>query len=290
MLAIVTPDEMRAIDAAAVEPVEVLIERAGAAVARTAFRMLGGGYGRTVNVVVGKGNNGADGRAAGARLAARGVQVRYFDATEVPDVLPPSDLVIDAAYGTGFRGEWRAPDPNGAPVLAVDIPSGVDGLTGAAGPGVLPADRTVTFAALKPGHLFPPGSVLAGELELVDIGLDTSEAATHLVQASDVAAWVPFRGVEAHKWRSAVWVVAGSAAMLGAARLAASAALRTGAGMVRLSSPGVANDPQAPTEVVGRPLPGAGWASEVVDNIDRFHALVIGPGSGPRRRDDAVGA
>ena len=103
-------------------------------------------------------------------------------------VLPPSDLVIDAAYGTGFRGEWFSPDPNGAPVLAVDIPSGVDGATGTAGPDVLAADRTVTFAALKPGLVFAPGSVLAGRLEIADIGLDVGRARTFLVQGSDVAA------------------------------------------------------------------------------------------------------
>lgn len=281
---IVTPDEMRAIDASAPEPVEELIERAGAAVARAALRMMGGGYGRTVNVIAGPGNNGADGRAAARRLRERGVRVRLFDAAGCA-ALPPSDLVIDAAYGTGFRGAWHAPDPVGAPVLAVDIPSGVDGLTGVAGPGVLPADRTVTFAALKPGLLFPPGSVLAGELELVDIGLDTSGAGAHLVQHADVADWVPIRTADAHKWRSAVWVVAGTAGMLGAAHLAASAAQRAGAGMVRLSSPGVSFDPLAPTEVVGRAVSGTGWAGEVLADVDRFHTVVIGPGLG---RGDAT--
>ena len=78
MIPIVTPAEMGAIDAAAPEPVEVLIERAGSAVARLAREMLGGTYGRTVNVIVGKGNNGNDGRVAGERLQQRGVKVRYF--------------------------------------------------------------------------------------------------------------------------------------------------------------------------------------------------------------------
>lgn len=280
MLPIVTPEEMRSIDAAAPEPVEELIERAGAAVARAALRMLGGGYGRTVNIVAGPGNNGADGHAAARRLQERGVRVRVFPVTECPARLPASDLVIDAAFGTGFRSEWYAPDPAGAPVLAVDIPSGVDGLTGAAGRGVLPADRTITFAALKPGLLFPPGSVLAGELELADVGLDVSSARAHLVQLADVATWVPVRAADAHKWRAAVWVVAGSTGMLGAAHLAAAAAQRAGAGMVRLSSPGVAYDPLAPTEVVGRPVAANGWATDVLGDTDRFHAMVIGPGLG----------
>jgi len=162
VIPIVTPEEMRAIDAAAPEPVEVLIDRAGAAVARLAREMMGGTYGRTVNVIAGKGNNGNDGRAAAARLRERGVRVRMFDAADCPPRLPDADLVIDAAYGTGFRGEWRAPRVGRAPVLAVDIPSGVDGLTGEACPGVLAADRTVTFAALKPGLLLGAGLALGG--------------------------------------------------------------------------------------------------------------------------------
>src|SRR5438128_2542009 len=119
---VVTPAEMKAIDDAAEEPVEALIERAGAAVARAAVDMLGGTYGRRVVVVAGKGNNGADGRAAAARLRRRGVRVEVIDATSAPERLPRADLVVDAAYGTGFRGSYEAPEPAGAPVLAVDIP------------------------------------------------------------------------------------------------------------------------------------------------------------------------
>jgi ADP-dependent NAD(P)H-hydrate dehydratase / NAD(P)H-hydrate epimerase len=285
MVPIVTPEEMREIDAAAPEPTEELIERAGAHVARVALRMLGGGYGRRIVVVAGTGNNGADGVAAAVRLRRRGAAVRVIAAAEVEPVLPRSDLVIDAAFGTGFRGEWTTPDPNGAPVLAVDIPSGVDGLTGEAGPGVRAADRTVTFAALKLGLVLAPGSVLAGHLELADIGLDVSGATTFLVQSADVARWVPRRLADAHKWRAGVWVVAGSRGMPGAARLASAAAQRAGAGMVRLSSPGLGHDPLAPTEAVGQVLPASGWASEVLEGLDRFHCLVIGPGLG---RDDAT--
>src|SRR5258706_6041596 len=169
MLPIVTPEEMAAIDAAALVSSDVLIERAGAAVAWAALRLLGGGYGRTVNVIWRKGNNGADGRVAARHLAAKGVRVRVI---EVPcaNVLPPCDLVVDAAYGTGFHGTWSPPDVGDTPVLAVDLPSGVDGLTGDISGEVLAAAHTVTFAALKPGLLMPPGSVLAGELELADIG------------------------------------------------------------------------------------------------------------------------
>src|SRR4051812_941006 len=148
MDAVVTPEEMGAIDAAAPEPVDVLIGRAGAAVAREALRMLGGAYGKRVVVVAGKGNNGADGRDAASRLEARGVRCTVIDAAAAPARLPAADLVIDAAYGTGFRGEYEPPALASAdtPVLAVDIPSGVSGLTGEAGGRPWRAQRTVTFA------------------------------------------------------------------------------------------------------------------------------------------------
>jgi NAD(P)H-hydrate epimerase len=286
MLPIVTPDEMRAIDAAATDPVEVLIERAGAAVARAAVRMLGGTYGRTVDVIVGPGNNGADGRVAARLLAARGVRVRVYEAADCPDVIEGSNLVIDAAFGTGGRPGWVAPEVGETPVLAVDIPSGVDGLTGAAGPGVLPADRTITFAAWKPGLLFGQGRDLAGEVQVADVGLAVERAGAHLLERSDVAASWPRRSASAHKWRAAVRVIAGSATMPGAAALVAGGALRSGAGMVHVSSPGAEGPGQLPVEVVQRPLPSTGWADEALRSVDRFHAVVLGPGLG--RNDDTA--
>jgi ADP-dependent NAD(P)H-hydrate dehydratase / NAD(P)H-hydrate epimerase len=285
MLPVLTPAEMGAVDAAAPEPVEVLIGRAGAATAQQAIDLLGGTYGRRVVVVAGKGNNGNDGRDAAARLRRRGVRVMEIPAAEAPDRLPPADLVIDAAYGTGFRGDYAAPDPGGTPVLAVDIPSGVDGLTGEAadaGPpaGAVRADRTVTFAALKSGLLFHPGRALAGEVVLADIGLDVSGARIGVVDAADVAGWLPARPPDAHKWRSAVVLAAGSAGMAGAAHLAARAAQRAGAGMVRVASPGIEHDPGLPTEAVGVAVPPAGWDVAVLEQVDRAKALVVGPGLG----------
>jgi ADP-dependent NAD(P)H-hydrate dehydratase / NAD(P)H-hydrate epimerase len=286
VIPIVTPAEMRAIDAAAAEPTEVLIDRAGRATSRAALDMLGGTYGRVVNVIAGSGNNGADGRTAAMYLQRRGVKVRVIDAGTRPATMPACDLVIDAAFGTGFRGEWDAPEVGDAAVLAVDIPSGVDALTGHAGPGVLPADRTVTFQALKPGLVFGAGSRLAGDVEVVDIGLDVSSATQHLVERSDVASWWPVRAVDGHKWRGAVRVVAGSAGMFGAAHLCSAAAARAGAGLVTLSSPGLDGvDPSVRSEVIQRRLPASGFAGEVLDDIGRFGALVVGPGLG---RDERV--
>ena len=285
MLPIVTPEEMAAIDAAAPEGTEVLIERAGAAVAWAALRMLGGAYGRTVNVICGKGNNGADGLVAAKHLAAKGVRVRVFD-VPCPAVLPPSDLVIDAAYGTGFHGAWSPPDVGATPVLAVDLPSGVDALTGDIGGEVLAAAHTVTFGALKPGLLMPPGSVLSGELELADIGLDVGWARANLVLAADVAAWWPERDEYAHKWQSAVRIIAGSSTMTGAPRLVSHAAMRAGAGMVHLSIPGMTLG-DGPIEIVQRPLPSTNWADAALGSLERFHSIVVGPGLG---RSDDTGA
>ena len=155
MLPVVTPEEMRQIDNAAHESEEVLIERAGYAIAAEALRMMGGGYGRRVTIIAGKGNNGNDGRAAARYLRRRGIRCNI----QAPDspTLPKSNLVIDAAFGTGFRDSWRPPSQPQCRVLAVDIPSGIDGLTGH-DTGSLQADTTVTFGALKPGLLLQPGA------------------------------------------------------------------------------------------------------------------------------------
>ncbi len=283
MLPIVTPEEMRVIDAWAPEPEEELIERAGAAVARVAGRMLGGTYGRTVVVIAGKGNNGADGRVAARLLSARGVRVRVVDA-EAPGRIGRADLVIDAAYGTGFHGSWQPPDVGDAAVLAVDVPSGVDALTGQVEGQVLAATRTVTFAALKPGLLVSPGSDLAGEVEVADIGLDVSSAHAHLVEAADVRRWWPSRPTVSHKWQQAVRVIAGSPTMTGAAILAAHAAMRAGAGMVTLSVPGQLAE-RAPLEVVQRGIPRIDWSQAALDSMERFKSVVVGPGLG---RDDGT--
>jgi NAD(P)H-hydrate epimerase len=280
LVPIVTPEEMNAIDRAAPEPVEELINRAGGAVARAAIELLGGAYGRRVVVLVGKGNNGNDGRNAAARLKAQGVHVTVCEVEDAPDVLPDCDLVIDAAFGTGFRGEWDAPiPPAGCLVLAVDIPSGINGLNGSSAGAVLEADATITFAALKPGNVFGDGLAYSGELTVADIGLDTRAARAHLVGAAVVASWIPDPASDAHKWQRAVWVVAGSPGMGGAAALCSGAAARTGAGYVRVSTPGGAAT-DLPIEIVRTDLPPETWAGEVIADLARFDALVIGNGLG----------
>jgi ADP-dependent NAD(P)H-hydrate dehydratase / NAD(P)H-hydrate epimerase len=289
--AIVTPEQMRRVDAAAIAAgvsLDTLVERAGAAVARAAVSALGGTYGRTVNVIVGRGNNGADGRVAATRLAEQGVRVRLFDAAGCPPSLPRADLVIDAAYGTGLSRPWIAPDVGGAAVLAVDIPSGVDGLTGALLGQPLRADLTVTFAALKPGLLLGPGRSHCGEIRVVDIGVPPTasgdEPSAWLVEQRDVAGWIPRRSPDAHKWHGALRVIAGSPAMTGAAHLLVAAALRCGVGMVHVTRPGIHDARGLPVEAVAVAVPvGADdgcWADQAAEGLGRFHAVTVGPGLG----------
>ncbi len=299
MTPVVTPAEMAEVDANAPEPIDVLIERAGAAVAREALDLLGGAYGRRVVVLAGKGNNGADGVAAARRLERRGIRVTVVDAAAPPPHLPPADLVIDAGYGTGFRGEFLAPaltpvsGQEPPPVLAVDIPSGVSGVDGSVSGRPWVATRTITFAALKPGLLFEPGASYCGEVRVADIGLDVEEVGRgseprriRLAGASDLTRLRRElrRPIDSHKWQRACWVIAGSAPMPGAAYLAAAAAMRAGSGYVRVSSPGLALGESAlPIEAVAYPLHGDNWAGLISDPVaqaSRFSAAVIGPGLG----------
>ncbi|MEO6653216.1 MAG: NAD(P)H-hydrate dehydratase [Ilumatobacteraceae bacterium] len=278
MRPVLTPAEKRRADETAGVPVDVLINRAGAAVARVALKRLGGGYGRTVNVIAGPGANGADGRVAADRLRERGVAVQVFEALDLPDVLPLAELVIDAAFGTGFRDEWRPPAIGNTPVLAVDVPSGVDAATGDAPDWALSADATVTFGALSPGHVLGRGSALVGDVTVADIGLPPGQPTMFVVDGDDVARWLPKRARDAHKWAAAVRVIAGGPGMTGAGHLCSAAALRAGSGMVAVSSPGV--DADAPIEAIDRRISPFDWADTVLADLHRYHALVVGPGLG----------
>lgn len=279
MLPIVTPEEMAAIDEAAPESVAVLIDRAARQVARQAIKLLGGTYGRRVTVLAGPGNNGADGRMAARYLARSGMGVRVVDAVAAPALLEPVDLVIDAAFGTGLSRAYQPPSlAESQRVLAVDIPSGVDGLSGERLGVPLQAERTVTFAALKPGHVLEPGRSLAGEVHLADIGLDVGQVSRHVIEDGDLAALVPQSSAADHKWRSGLGIVGGAVGMNGAAALAACAAQRAGAGMVQLAMPGALGN-EAPTEAVVLPLPTLGWAKQALAGLsDRIAALLVGPG------------
>jgi len=284
MIPVVTAPEMAAVDAAAEDPVEVLVGRAGRAVAAVALDLLGGAYGRRAVVVAGKGNNGSDGRAAAHVLTARGVRVTVLDAVSAASALPPSDLVIDAAYGTGFRGSYTPPDAGGAPVLAVDIPSGLNASTGLApdGGGVLRATATVTFQAYKPGLLLGAGPDVCGHVIVADIGLGPAvdTIASAWLMTDDEVRWLPARPREGHKWQAAVMVVAGSPGMMGAPSLVSRGAMRAGSGYVRLGVPGAALASLPTAEAVGVELPASRWEGPAAEAAQRCRALVIGPGLG----------
>jgi NAD(P)H-hydrate epimerase len=289
---------------AAGTPEAVLVERAGGAVARHALDMLGGTYGRRVVIVCGKGNNGADGRVAARVLRARGVGVdelsleHGFDRSDLRRAVGRADLAIDAMFGTGFRGRLDDVATSvadefataNARVLAVDIPSGVDGATGAIAGAAVRANETVCFAAYKPGLLFEPGRAHAGRVRVVDIGIDVSAVAGQprltVYGAGDLS--LPNPGAESHKWSSGCLVVGGSGGMVGAPMLASQGALRCGAGMVVCAVPGVAAAATVSgQELVARALPATPMgalaeesADVVLQEVDRYRALVVGPGVG----------
>lgn len=295
MIPVLTPDEMAGVDRSAGEAVEVLVERAGYAVAHAARRMMSGTYGRRVVVVAGPGNNGADGNVAAGWLARWGASVQVVDVATATSakVLPGADLVIDAAFGTGLSRTYSPPDPGNAAVLAVDIPSGLSGTTGdpVGEGGAVAADVTVTFAAFKPGLLLARGPVLAGGVELADIGLGSladAVASAWLVTDDDIRSNLPERPRDAHKWQSAVQVVAGSPGMQGAALLVSEATMRAGAGYALVGVPGgSAGGGLPPGEYVASGLPENGWAGEAARSSERVQAIVVGPGLGEARGEVA---
>ncbi len=273
--------------------VESTIERVGYAVALEARRWLGGVYGRRVAVVEGTGNNGRDGRAAGRWLERWGARVRTVPLRSLRSgddgaTIAASDLVIDAALGTGST---RALEPLGlerAPrVLAVDVPSGLDADTGAVvevdlGGAAVVAGRTATVGAIKPGLLMGEGPEHAGTLVRVVADLVPAAVSTWLVEEADVVAGLPVPRRDTHKWRSGLLVIAGSSGMRGAAAFVALGASAVGAGIVHVATRGEPLDAVAlevaPEAVVVRLATGR--IDAVLAGAHRFGAAVIGPGLG----------
>lgn len=296
-------------------PGSQLMERAGAGVAQAARAMLPE-VGRVV-ILCGPGNNGGDGFVAARLLADDGHQVtlgllgarenlsgdageaaaRYTGpALALGDVvIEGADLVIDALFGTGLTRDLEGDvaaciarvAASGVPVLAVDVPSGVDGDTGAIRGTALQATRTVTFAARKPGHLLLPGRNLCGAVSVVDIGIGDGVTAgfapvLHAIEPDLWRAALPRLESDTHKYkRGHALVLSGEMHRTGAARLAARAALRAGAGAVTLASPrnALAVNAAHLTAIMLTPCDTPDELGALLED-PRISAIALGPGYG----------
>jgi hydroxyethylthiazole kinase-like uncharacterized protein yjeF len=276
-----TVEEMRAAEQG--HDVDGLMDRAGRAVADHVLARYPDA--RKIVGVCGSGANGGDGRIAIRLLREAGRDAE--ESTELAD----ADLVIDALFGTGFSGEPRpeaaasieAINAAGAPVVAVDVPSGVDASTGEARGAAVRATSTVTMHGPKVGLHVAPGRFHAGKLDVADIGLEHRETEHRLV-TPEILTLVPRKGEHDNKYTAgAVLVVGGSTGMTGAATLTAKAAFRADAGYVAIAAPS-GSLPVLETlvvEAVKRPL------EQALEAAGRADALALGPGLG---RDDEARA
>ncbi|MGH3272858.1 MAG: NAD(P)H-hydrate dehydratase [Streptosporangiaceae bacterium] len=301
-------------------PDGTLMNRAAAGLASVCAGLLDHVYGARVVVLAGSGDNGGDALFAGALLAGRGAVVTAIAAATrvhaagaaalrcaggtvlpAPDpggldaaVLDRADLIIDGLLGIGGRGGLREPAAtlaarteraraDGAIVVAVDLPSGVDADTGEVAGAAIRADVTVTMGTWKPGLLIDPGASHAGVAELIDIGLtDLAAPAVSALQSADVAALLPRPSAESDKYRRGVLgLLAGSQRYTGAAMLATGSAIHGGAGMVRLMSAqpaltaALGRWPEAVTAVADPDAP-----AQSVEAAGRVQAWAAGPGMG----------
>jgi NAD(P)H-hydrate epimerase len=314
---LLTTEEMGRADRLAIEggtPSLALMEAAGRAVAEAAAELAGNG---AVAVACGPGNNGGDGFVAARHLRDRGRAVRIGllgsaaalrgDAAVMAErwgggidalsaaTLGGADVIIDALFGAGLSRPLDGAaaeavaviNAAGKPVVAVDVPSGLDGTTGQAAGPVVQATRTVTFFRLKPGHLLLPGRSLCGPVRVADIGIPDRALAEIAPRtwANRPALWralYPQPQLDAHKYtRGHAIVVSGPAESTGAARMSARAALRVGAGLVTLvgSAAATAINATHATAVMVRAVPTDAALAEVLAD-ERRNAVLIGPGAG----------
>ena len=297
-----------------------LMARAGEAVARCAMAIHMHGAGAHVLVLCGPGNNGGDGFVAATVLRDNGYEVRvavlgtpdqlHGDAADAYDawagtiedasqVVIEADLVIDGLFAAGLSRDvdgdarmvvekvnaWRR--RTGRPVIAIDVPSGVDGATGAVRGVAFEATHTITFFRRKPGHLLLPGRAHCGLIELVDIGIpdDTLSSLAPKTFVNDVMLWgsaLPVPQLDGHKYsRGHAVAVSGGASTTGAARLAARGALRGGAGLVTVATPSdaLATNAASLTAIMVRAADGAAGLQSLLKDA-RKNAVVMGPGLG----------
>lgn len=330
---VVTGAEMHLLDQRALQeyglPGLVLMENAG----REAAAMVRARFGRNAGaaVICGPGNNGGDGLVAARHLHLQGHRVAcWLTAAEdgyrgdaltnlniaralgiplrypaggieegLPNDLAGYDVIVDALFGTGFRGAPRpaaerviaAINAAGRPVVALDIPSGVEADTGAVHGAAVRATVTVTFALPKLGCLLQPGAELAGDLTVAPISLPLALSdgiERYLTEDREVAAWLPKRPRDAHKGLNGrVLIVGGSPGLTGAPFLAARGALRAGAGLVTTLLPAGLPATEKPAEVMTGSLPaapggdlGGGAAEALLVWAKKADVLAVGPGMG----------
>ncbi|WP_213772559.1 NAD(P)H-hydrate dehydratase [Bradyrhizobium sp. dw_78] len=299
---------------AAGTPGFALMLSAGQAVAQAAIELVEEG---PILVVAGHGNNGGDGFVAAAELAARGRDVSVIllcgrdslqgDAASAargwkhpvlpfnPQAIGKPALIIDALFGAGLNRPVKdepydmieAINANGAPVLSIDLPSGISGTTGAVMGIAVRATETVTFFRRKPAHLLLPGRIYCGRIRVADIGIDAQVLGEIAPQTFENVpqSWrdaFPVPQVDGHKYaRGHALIVSGDIAATGAARMSARGALRAGAGLVTLASPrgALAVNAAALTAVMVRAVDTAIEFGELL-NDKRLNTCVIGPGAG----------
>jgi NAD(P)H-hydrate epimerase len=335
---VVTSEEMKKLDQSAIKdygiPGIVLMENAGLQVVKVVEKVLGDLSGKEIAIFVGKGNNGGDGLVVARHLLNRGASVKVLILADYEEIkgdarvnleiwrkmgqkvhsltrgdglnvirliLMNVDLVIDAVYGTGFRGTVgekigsviEVLNKSGKSIIAVDVPSGLEADTGMVNGPCIRASHTVTFGLPKVGLIIGAGPEYAGELHVADISIpaaviEKSGLKRYLLTAGMVRDWLPLRRPAVHKGDfGRVLVVAGSRGMTGAACLAAAAAARAGAGLVTLGVPESLHSlvEVKLTEVMTVPLPDTGRGSfsstarpEILSLLEKADVLALGPG------------
>src|SRR5215208_7958622 len=294
---------MRAADVWAIEqagvPQEDLMERAALGLARVTAAAAGGGG--PIRIVAGKGNNGGDGRVAARFLEEDGHEVEVIDGTEPFEAerLHGSAVVVDALLGTGFEGAPREPvasaiaaiNAQDAPVVACDVPSGVNASTGEIEADAVRAGVTATFHGSKLGLHVEPGKGHAGRVEVVEIGIPRgapAPAAAGLISERVLELYPPRRRSGSKFDSGVVVVVGGSMGLTGAPTMAARSAQRAGAGYVQVAVPG----PVQPAvdlrllEQMSRGLPDddgfhtPAGSADVEAMAERAGVVVLGPGLG----------
>ncbi len=326
---LLTTEEMQRADALATKagvPSLELMEAAGRSVANV-VQHVAEYAGHRVCILSGPGNNGGDGYVAARVLKDVGLDVRVFQLGDKADLkgdakvmmqrfngvvrsldqlaVDQSDVIVDALFGAGLARPVSgvaadvvaAANASGVPIVAVDVPTGLNGDTGAAEGPVIEASHTVTFFRFKPGHLLEPGRTLCGITTVADIG--TPDDVLVSIKPTTVqnvpAVWdaqLPQLKRDGHKYdRGHAVVVSGPATKTGAARLAARGALRIGAGLVTVASPVDAADINAAqlTAIMLESFASLAGLQHILSD-SRKNAVLIGPGRGvfPETKDDVA--